>query len=477
MKKLLLLTSLFLFGSLISQAQWQLDFRLTNDPALSATTAYSNARCIAVVGDTVHVVWRDNRVGGNYEIFYKRSVDGGLTWGSDTRISNNVFFSSNPSISVSGSVVHVVWEDNRDGITDQDYWIYYNSSSDGGTSWGTDTRLTNYAAIAQNPCIAASGLVLLVVWNQRNASGVYTGVSYKRSADGGKSWGAETKIGGTWNPAVSISGQVAHLVWTDGRGAHPGVYYKRSTDGGITWGEDVPLTINDVAYSDSPSLFVSGQNVHVAFRDSRNNTGTGYEIFHKYSTDGGLTWKPEAQLTNFNVTVYNPSVSVFNSGVHIVWTDNHEGNFEIYYIRSTDGGKSWESVIRLTNNTAVSFYPFVAASNSGVHVIWQENRDGNNEIYYKRNPAGNPVGIKELSLSGSQFTVFPNPASTEIKVKSLENINELTITDIYGKEIYQSGILNPTPELVVSATDFPSGIYFIRLKSGNRIGVQKFIKL
>jgi hypothetical protein len=417
------------------------------------------------------VVWRDNRVGGNYEIFYKRSVDGGLTWGLDTRISNNVFFSANPSISVTGSVVHVVWDDERDGNKE----IYYNTSVDGGTSWGTDKRLTNDSGASENPCISAYGTLVFVTWADNRPGG--PGGYYIRSTDGGKNWGAETLFGGTWSPAVSVSGQVIHLVWTDGRGAHPGVYYKRSTNGGITWGEDVPLTINDVAYSDSPSLSVSGQNVHVAFRDSRKNTGTGYEIFHKYSTDGGITWNQDAQLTNFNVTTYNPSVSLSGSGVHIVWTDNHEGNFEIYYIRSTDGGKSWESVTRLTNNTAVSFYPFVAASNSGVHVIWQENRDGNNEIYYKRNPAGNPVGIKELSLSGPQFTVFPNPASYEIKVRSLENINELTIIDIYGKEIYQSGILNATPELVVSAADFPSGIYFIRLKSGNRISVQKFIKL
>jgi len=467
---------IFLLGSLISQAQWQPDMRLTNDPALSGTTAYSNARCIASSGDTVHVVWRDNRVGGNYEIFYKRSVDGGLTWGPDTQISNNVFFSSNPSISVSGSVVHVVWEDNRDGITDQDYEIYYNSSSDDGKSWGTDRRLTNYSAIAQNPCVSASGLVVLVVWNQRDASGVYTGVNYKRSTDGGKNWGTETQLDGTWNPAVSISGQVAHLVWTDGRGAHPGVYYKRSTNGGITWGADVPLTNNDFAYSDSPSLSVSGQNVHVAFRDSRNNTGTGYEIFHKHSTDGGITWNQDAQLTNFNVTTYNPSISLSGSGVHVVWTDNHEGNFEIYYDKSTDGGKSWETVTRLTNDAAVSFYPFVAASNSGVHVIWMETRGGNNEIYYKRNPTGNPVGIKDLVSSGSQFTVFPNPVGSEINIRSLENINELSITNILGKEIYHSGSLNPTPEVHIPTSDFPSGVYFIRAKMGKRISIQKFMK-
>jgi hypothetical protein len=476
MKNHLLLTLYFLIGALIAQAQWQNDVRLTNDPGMSSPTAYSNARCIASNGDTVHVVWSDNRVGGNYEIFYKRSVDGGLSWGPDLQISNNVYFSSNPSVSVSGSVVIVVWDDNRDGVVDgTNYEIYYNRSTDGGTSWGTDTRLTNDVAASQNPCVSVSSSLVIVTWNDNRQSG--PGGYFIRSTDGGMNWGSETFMGGTWNSAVSVSGQIVHAVWTDGRGMHPCIYYKRSTDGGTTWGADMPLTINDIAYSDSPSLSVSGLDVHIAYRDSRNSTGTGYEIFHKHSTDGGITWNPDTQLTNFSVTTYNPSVSVSGSGVHVVWTDNHEGNFEIYYDRSQDGGQSWEAVTRLTNNAALSFYPFVAASHSAVHVIWEENRDGNFEIYYKRNPTGNTVGITGLPFSGILFTIFPNPSSSEIIVRSLENINELFITTIEGREIYHTRVLNPTLELPITTNDFPGGIYFIQIKAGNWMSTQKLIKL
>jgi hypothetical protein len=63
----------------ISQAQWQADVRLTNDPPLSSKSNYDNANCIASSGDTVYVVWRDNRDGGNYEIYYKRNPTGNVT--------------------------------------------------------------------------------------------------------------------------------------------------------------------------------------------------------------------------------------------------------------------------------------------------------------------------------------------------------------------------------------------------------------
>jgi hypothetical protein len=121
-------------------------------------------------------------------------------------------------------------------------------------------------------------------------------------------------------------------------------------------------------------------------------------------------------------------------------------------------------------------HPFISISASAVHVVWNETRDGT-DVYYKRNLTGNPVGIKDLQSADPQFTVFPNPASTEIKVKSLENLNELTIYDIYGKEIYHSGILNSSPELRIPVSGFPAGIYFIQLKNETGKSVQKFIKL
>src|SRR5690606_35282568 len=133
--KNLLLIFLFVICVLpfgISYAQWEPDVRLTNQSDASLTSN-NNAWCIAANGNTLHVAWYDNR-DGNYEIYYKRSSDGGTNWGSDTRLTNNSSVSNYPAIAVSGSVVHVVWYDNRDGNTE----IYYKRSSDGGANWGSD---------------------------------------------------------------------------------------------------------------------------------------------------------------------------------------------------------------------------------------------------------------------------------------------------------------------------------------------------
>jgi hypothetical protein len=85
-----------LFGLSPLAAQWQPDQRLTNDPALSATS-YNNAWCVAASGDTIHVVWYDNRIAStNWEIYYKRSTNGGAAWGADTRLAKRgqIYFSA-----------------------------------------------------------------------------------------------------------------------------------------------------------------------------------------------------------------------------------------------------------------------------------------------------------------------------------------------------------------------------------------------
>ncbi len=257
-----------------------------------------------------------------------------MSWGTDTRLTNNSAWSFNPSISVSGSVVHVVWYDLRDG----NFEIYYKRSIDAGKSWGTDTRLTN------NP--AFSGF-----------------------------------------PSGSVSGQLVHIVWFDTRDGNQKyeIYYKRSTNGGVSWGADTRLT-NNSKDSQSPSVTVSGSVVHVVWYDGRDGNK---EIYYKRSTDGGKIWGADTRLTNNSAESSSPSVSVSGSIVHLIWLDHRNGNYEIYYKCSTDGGKIWGADARLTNNSADSWYPSVAVSGSVVHVVWRDKRDGNYEIYYKRKLTGN----------------------------------------------------------------------------------------
>lgn len=172
----------------ISQAQWQPDVRLTIDPALSRTS-FNNAWCVAANGNVVHVVWEDER-DGNEEIYYKRSTDGGISWETDTRLTNNFDWSTSPSVSVSGLVVHVVFYDWRNGNAE----IYYKRSIDEGISWEADTRLTNDSNYSVYPSVSVSGSVVHVVWADNRDEYGNVEIYYKHSTDGGSSWGTDTRL-------------------------------------------------------------------------------------------------------------------------------------------------------------------------------------------------------------------------------------------------------------------------------------------
>ncbi|TRZ72141.1 MAG: exo-alpha-sialidase, partial [Bacteroidetes bacterium] len=327
-------------------AQWAPDVRLTNDP-FSSNISVSNSHCIAASNDTLHVVWYDNR-DGNFEIYYKRSTDGGATWESDTRMTTNSFLSYDPCIVLSGPVLHLFWGDSRDGNRE----IYYKRSLNGGNNWGADIRLTNAIRASESPSAAISDSVIHLTWyDERDdpSGNWYTEIYYKRSTDLGLTWGPDFRLteksAYAGFPCIAVAGQTVHIVWEDMRNGDYDVYYKRSTDGGLSWGLDTLLT-NSLADQSDPCITVSDSVVYVVWHDSRDGN---QEIYYKRSADGGITWGVDTRLTNNSGYSEYPTLAVSGSNVHVVWDDNRDANFEIYYKRSLDGGLTWGADTRLTN--------------------------------------------------------------------------------------------------------------------------------
>jgi hypothetical protein len=477
--KIIIIVFAFLVFAVSLNAQWESDVRLTNS-AGDSYTSHNNAWCIAANGNTIHTVWYDVR-DGNYEIYYKRSTDGGVNWGADTRLTNNTDGSYCPSIAVSGSVVHVVWDDYRDG----NYEIYYKRSIDSGVNWGADTRLTNNTAGSENPSIAVSGSIVHTVWTD-DRNGRYE-IYYKRSTDGGVTWGADTQLtnytGGSQFPSIAVSGSIVHTVWWDFSDGNAEIYYKRSTDGGVSWGTVTRLTNNN-ADSWFPSIAVSGSVVHTVWNDNRDGNA---EIYYKRSTDGGVSWGTDTRLTNYTAGSLNPSIAVSGSIVHTVWQDSRDGNYEIYYKRSTDGGVNWGTDTRLTNNTAYSENPSIAVSGSIVQVVWEDNRNANDyEIYYKRNPTGN-VGIQNISTeipsAYSLLQNYPNPFNPTTNIKfDVARVGDVKIAvyDAMGREVQTlvNKSLNPgTYETSFDASQLTSGIYFYKIVAGNFVETRKMMMI
>ena len=131
---------------------WSEDINLTNN---TADSKYPSA---AIGEGVIHLVWQDNR-DGKWEIYYKRSMNNGATWEQQrlTYSGNSVY----PSVAVNGSNIHVVWQDDRDGCN----CIYYMRSTDYGEKWGDGKKLYP-SRQAEHPRIAVNGSNLYVVWQE-----------------------------------------------------------------------------------------------------------------------------------------------------------------------------------------------------------------------------------------------------------------------------------------------------------------------
>ena len=386
---------------------WSDDVRLTNNASGSAYPA------IAPSGNNLHVVWEDDR-DGNMEIYYKNSTDIGVSWNGDVRLTNAVNDSNMPAIAANGSNLHIVWYDFRDGNSE----IYYKNSTNGGATWSSDVRLTNDLGSSGFPSMAVNGNNIHVVWTDSRVGNLE--IYYKNSTDNGATWSSDMRLTNdvsesyTFMPqAIAVNGNNIHVVWYDNRDGNFEIYYKNSTDNGATWGSDMRLT-NNASWSQEPAIAVSGTNIQVVWRDGRD--GANGEIYYKNSTDNGATWSADVRLTNDASESAYPAIALNGSYIHVVWADWRDGDQEIYYKNSTDNGATWSSDMRLTNAAGGSIYPDIAVNGSSIHVVWGDSRDGNYEIYYKRSPPFPPPAITSW---GNTKT---NNASLNVTVSISEQI-------------------------------------------------------
>jgi hypothetical protein len=500
-----LLVAVCLLAGSIQEKPWkwrQTQHRLTYDAGASLLS-YNFARSLAAdAAGRVHTVWYDNRDGVS-QIYYKRSPDGGRTWGSDLRLAACAAMQEAPALAVEGDNVFVVWHSQQDGR----FNVFLKRSPDGGANWETDVQLSARDGAAYSS-IAVAGESVHVVWgDQRDGQ---TEIYIRSSIDAGLSWGPEMRLSElpfeSWVPTVEASGRNVYVAWVDTRDGNEEEYFRRSADGGRTWEPVTRLTAN-AANSWAPSLAVEGETLHFVWFDQQDSPAqpldaekrlddamrlqglnadsvpAGVMVPHperaaqRRAEEKGRLIEREApawaarggnvaqlqtimreieELTRRDASYLekerkiNEAVALM--GLHytpgsmddlpkIYYLDAQQirvqdklkqiqtaapawvqrggspqqleallqafqqimhlatSEWDIYYRRSFDGGQTWEPAMRLTTAPGPSARPSIALDGRGLHVVWYDGRDGNLEIYGKHSPDGGTTWEPDVRLS------------------------------------------------------------------------------
>jgi hypothetical protein len=370
-------------------AQWEPEVQLTYAGNPARIWANNGWFLAATAGGALQAVWWEGR-DGNPEVYGKRSTDNGATWLADQDLSNDPDTSWCPSLAVSDSALHLVYKDKSAG-----WGAFYRRSTDGGATWSADTALARFSSpIGGSMTCAASDSLVHVLWAVFH--GEHTQVSYRRSPDRGITWQSEVLLthdsARSEDPSAAVSESAVHVVWFDTRNSAGDVYYERSLDDGATWGPETRLT-SDSAIAYAATVAAADSLVHVAWIDRRSGS-YHFQTYYMRSTDWGTTWEPEVRLADNPGSCMFPVLAASGRNVHIAWYDNRTGNNQLYYRNSTNGGLDWTPEFRLTQTSTNSSNPAIALSGDAIHVIFCDDRSGDTELYYLRNPTGN-AGTEE----------------------------------------------------------------------------------
>jgi len=482
----------------IGCSQWEPDLKLTSTPG--SYTSDNNSWCIAAWDNQVHVVWV-GALTATDAVLYKRSPDGGISWNEEVLLSAMFTYSSSPAIAVYENNVHVAWSQ---AVGDNNSEIFYNHSTDGGATWLGAVGLTNSLLDSQRPVVGVEGQNVYVIWEDSRdypPNGNYMELYFKKSSDGGVNWSEELKLTAPAEeqpgfPSIAVRGGTIHLAYSKTPfNVGQEIYYCRSTDQGGAWSDPVRLSFNNQAgVGRYPTIGANGENVYVFWSDSRDE-GDYYELYFTRSQDAGETWGNETRLTFAGDDSYGPNIAVSGDALHLTWNEHRDGNWEIYYKNSMDNGMTWSTDTRLTNDAANSWYPSIAVAGQTVNVAWCDNRTGDWNIYYKRDPSGNPVGVEETGGPGDRergsVMVFPNPTSGKFQITSTKYQTNskfqisnfiIELVDLFAKPVAISPLLRMgegpgAGNLELDISGYPAGIYFVRISLDNELILKKIVKL
>ena len=93
------------------------------------------------------------------------------------------------------------------------------------------------------------------------------------------------------------SGTNVYVLWVQGDEDNTDLYLKISRDGGATFGDTINLSDNPASLSYHPKIVASGENVYIVWEDDEGTSGNS-DIFFMKSSDAGKTFTAKSDLSN-----------------------------------------------------------------------------------------------------------------------------------------------------------------------------------
>lgn len=468
--------------------------------------------------------------GANLESFYN-SFDGGRTWGNGSLCSAVHGVYGDPCLIVDTLGYYYYFHLANPPAGSWIDRIVCQRSTDGGSTWNDGSAFGLNGIKKQDKewaVVDPATNTIYVTWTEFDSYGSSSSadssrILFVRSTDQGLTWTSPKRLskraGDCYDsdntvegavPAVGPQGQV-YVAW-----AGPlGIMFDRSSDSGETWLD------NDIFVSDFPGGWdyaVPGiyrcnglpvtccdlsngphrGNIYVNWSDQRNGE-TDTDIWLSRSSDNGDTWSSPVRVNNDPAGKQQfftwMTVDQATGYLWFVFYDRRSytgANTDVYIALSRDGGETFnnfkisESPFIPTTNIFFGDYTNITAHNNIVRPIWA--RLQNNEIsvwtalvdsVYTEIHDVSPVIVSEMEN-------YPNPFSDQTYYSfklHRRSLVSLDVEDMFG-HIVASVLKNQwldagkyIEQFNPAENDLPSGVYYFRLRTGEKEQHRKIVYL
>jgi len=346
-----------------------------------ADSGFSAFPQIAAVGSNVYAVWQDNTP-GMFDIFFSRSTNSGESFDSSINLSDSDVISENPQIAAVGSNVYVVWQEESDDGAD----IFFSVSINDGENFSEPVSISTIdSGFSGFPQIAAVGSNMYVVWQEFVDDDAE--IFFSASIDKGKNFSEPANLSfkdsGIFsaNPQIAAVGSNVYVVWQDDGPGEPDIFFTASTNSGANFDSYINLS-NSVPTSENPQIAVVDSNVYVVWQDYA--TGV-LEIFFTASSDNGQDFDDPIPISHVEPERFSefPQIAAMDSNVYVVWQDNDFiSESDIFFTTSKNYGQSFGEPVNLSMTEGFSLFPKLDASGQNINIVWQDENLGQKDIFF-----------------------------------------------------------------------------------------------
>ena len=328
------------------------------------------------LGDGWAVAWYDTR-DGHPEIYTRLLDVNGHPTGPPRRLTDTPNYSYEPQLAAAGiSELVVAWYAESPSGASVTHVAVWGLEEDDGPRWMR--TLSDPARLGRNVIVRVEGRRLFCAWIEKSEDNRDAAVwaqwldldragrpfaPAKRLADAGPT---------TWNVNAAIDGDGrAWVVFDATAGTRTDEIFLVEADDAVA--SPVRLTDDDGVASKYPDLAFGSGSAAVTWFDERDGN---QEVYLAVASLPELRDRFEAHASRVTTTAGASfgAYLAWNSGrVALVWSDDTDGEAEVYFREFGSTGAALDVAERLTNNSTASLIPAIQSSDDGFALAWNED--------------------------------------------------------------------------------------------------------